>query len=238
MQGQDPRTITSSSRPNISIRGRSSRPSVPFWDKTINIKTYGHDGQTDENCRGGSCRRLYANGLRGGRNLSDGLRRGTFQNPGARCGACRHFEVQDLRGWSGARTTATANWRTFSRPSTSTISTPTTTTTTSRFQLTNGKFTTDGPEQNDRQTNSYACSTPLDLAAIDFDYLQKIGEKADALVMSDEEGKKLTLKSAGMFRFRVWPVSLSNVDRWNRSEEYRAESQQMQVQFELNYVDE
>lgn len=106
------------------------------------------------------------------------------------------------------------------------------------FQLTNGKFETDGPEQNDRQTNSYACSTPLDLAAIDFDYLQKIGEKADALVMSDEEGKKLTLKSAGMFRFRVWPVSLSNVDRWNRSEEYRAESQQMQVQFELNYVDE
>lgn len=56
--------------------------------------------------------------------------------------------------------------------------------------------------------------------------------------MSDEEGKTLTLKSAGMFRFRVWPVSLSNVDRWNRSEEYRAESQQMQVQFELNYVDE
>ena len=28
------------------------------------------------------------------------------------------------------------------------------------------------------------------------------------------------------------------VDRWNRSEEYRAESQQLQVQFELNYVDE
>ena len=28
------------------------------------------------------------------------------------------------------------------------------------------------------------------------------------------------------------------VDRWNRSEEYRAESKQMQVQFELNYVDE
>ena len=26
------------------------------------------------------------------------------------------------------------------------------------FQLTDGKFTTDGPEQNDRQTNSYACS--------------------------------------------------------------------------------
>ena len=106
------------------------------------------------------------------------------------------------------------------------------------FQLTNGKFETDGPEQNDRQTNSYACSTPLDLAAIDFDYLQKIGEAADALVMSDEEGKKLTLKSAGMFRFRVWPVSLSNVDRWKRSEEFREESQQLQVQFELNYVDE
>ena len=79
------------------------------------------------------------------------------------------------------------------------------------FQLTNGKFTTDGPEQDDRQTNSYACSTPLDLAAIDFDYLQKIGEKADALVMSDEKGKHLTLKSAGIFRFQVWPVSLSNV---------------------------
>ena len=26
------------------------------------------------------------------------------------------------------------------------------------FQLTDGKFTTDGPEQSDRQTNSYACS--------------------------------------------------------------------------------
>ena len=106
------------------------------------------------------------------------------------------------------------------------------------FQLTNGKFTTDGPEKDDRPNYSYACTTPLSLNAIDFDYLQKIGEKADALVMSDEEGKTLTLKSAGMFRFRVWPVSLSNVDRWNRSEEYRAESQQMQVQFELNYVDE
>ena len=106
------------------------------------------------------------------------------------------------------------------------------------FQLTNGKFTTDGPEQDDRQINSYACSTPLSLDAIDFDYLQKIGEKADSLVMSDEEGKHLTLKSAGMFRFRVWPVSLSNVDRWHRSEAYRAESEQMQVQFELNYVDE
>lgn len=106
------------------------------------------------------------------------------------------------------------------------------------FQLTNGKFTTDGPEQNDRRTNSYACSTPLNLDAIDFDYIQKIGEAADALVMSDEEGKNLTLKSAGMFRFRVWPVSLSDVERWNRSEEFRAESKQRQVQFELNYVDE
>ena len=106
------------------------------------------------------------------------------------------------------------------------------------FQLTNGKFTTDGPEQDDRQINSYACSTPLSLDAIDFDYLQKIGEKADSLVMSDEEGKHLTLKSAGMFRFRVWPVSLCNVVRWNRSEKYRAESEQMQVQFKLNNVDE
>lgn len=106
------------------------------------------------------------------------------------------------------------------------------------FQLTNGKFTTDGPEKDDRPNYSYACTTPLSLNAIDFDYLQKIGEKADSLVMSDEEGKHLTLKSAGIFRFQVWPVSLSNVDRWNRSEEYRAESKQMQVQFELNYVDE
>ena len=91
------------------------------------------------------------------------------------------------------------------------------------FQLTNGKFTTDGPEKDDRPNYSYACTTPLSLNAIDFDYLQKIGEKADSLVMSDEEGKHLTLKSAGIFRFQVWPVSLSNVDRWNRSEEYRAE---------------
>lgn len=106
------------------------------------------------------------------------------------------------------------------------------------FQLTNGKFTTDGPEKDDRPNYSYACSTPLNLDDIDFDYLQKIGEKADSLVMSDEEGKHLTLKSAGIFRFQVWPVSLSNVDRWNRSEEYRAESGQLQVQFELNYVDE
>lgn len=106
------------------------------------------------------------------------------------------------------------------------------------FQLTNGKFTTDGPKQDDRPNYSYACTTPLSLNAIDFDYLQKIGEKADSLVMSDEEGKHLTLKSAGIFRFQAWPVSLSNVDRWNRSEEYRAESKQMQVQFELNYVDE
>ena len=106
------------------------------------------------------------------------------------------------------------------------------------YQLTDGKFTTDGPEQNNGELRATGGRAPLSLDAIDFDYIQKIGEKADALVMADEEGKKLTLKSAGMFRFRVWPVSLSNVERWNRSEEFRAESQQLQVQFELNYVDE
>lgn len=105
------------------------------------------------------------------------------------------------------------------------------------FRHTDGKFTTDGPEQDDRRINSYVCTTPLSLDAINFDYLQKIGEKADELVMSDEEGKKLTLKSAGMFRFRMWPVSLSDVDRWNRSEAYREETKELRVQFELNYVD-
>ena len=55
--------------------------------------------------------------------------------------------------------------------------------------------------------------------------------------MSDEEGKNLTLKSAGIFRFRVWPVMLREVDRWNRSEEFREESKHLEVQFELNYVD-
>lgn len=106
------------------------------------------------------------------------------------------------------------------------------------FQLTDGKFTTDGPQQNDRRTYSYECTMPLDLDAIDFDYIQKIGNAADELVMVDEEGQNLTLKSAGMFRFRVWPVSLSDVDRWNSSEEFRDESEQLLVQFELNYVDE
>lgn len=105
------------------------------------------------------------------------------------------------------------------------------------FQLTDGKFTTDGPKQDDRQTYSYECSTPLSLDAINFDYIQKIGEGADSLVMSDEEGKNLTLKSAGIFRFRVWPVMLREVDRWNRNEEFREESKQLEVQFELNYVD-
>ena len=105
------------------------------------------------------------------------------------------------------------------------------------FQLTDGKFTTDGPKQDDRQTYSYECSTPLSLDAINFDYIQKIGEGADSLVMSDEEGKNLTLKSAGIFRFRVWPVMLREVDRWNRSEEFREESKHLEVQFELNYVD-
>ena len=62
------------------------------------------------------------------------------------------------------------------------------------FQLTDGKFTTDGPKQDDRQTYSYECSTPLSLDAINFDYIQKIGEGADSLVMSDEDGKNLTLK--------------------------------------------
>ena len=104
-------------------------------------------------------------------------------------------------------------------------------------QLTDGKFTTDGPKQDDRQTYSYECSTPLSLDAINFDYIQKIGEGADSLVMSDEEGKNLTLKSAGIFRFRVWPVMLREVDRWNRSEEFREESKHLEVQFELNYVD-
>ena len=106
------------------------------------------------------------------------------------------------------------------------------------FTLTDGQFVTDGPKKSDRQYNSYECSTPLDLEAINLEYLKKICEEAEAMVKADEQGQKLTLRSAGMFRFRVWPVSLSNVDRWNRSEEYRAESQQLQVQFELNYVDE
>ena len=55
---------------------------------------------------------------------------------------------------------------------------------------------------------------------------------------SDEEGKELSLKSVEMFRFRVWPVMLREVDRWNRSEEFCEESKQLEVQFEFNYIDE
>ncbi|MEI2986664.1 MAG: hypothetical protein V8T61_06505 [Alistipes inops] len=57
-------------------------------------------------------------------------------------------------------------------------------------------------------------------------------------MMADEEGKKLTLKSAGMFRFRVWPVSLSNVDCWNRSEEFPCRVAAAAGAVPANYVDE
>ena len=91
--------------------------------------------------------------------------------------------------WSGARTTVTANWRTSSRISTVYYLDADNNDYYLSFQLTNGKFTTDGPEQDDRQTNSYACSTPLDLAAIDFDYLQKIGEKGGCAGYVRREGQ-------------------------------------------------
>lgn len=58
------------------------------------------------------------------------------------------------------------------------------------------------------------------------------------MVKADEQGQKLTLRSAGMFRFRVWPVLLRETDRWNRSEEFREESKQLEVDFEFNFVDE
>lgn len=73
------------------------------------------------------------------------------------------------------------------------------------FTLTDGQFVTDGPKKSDRQYNSYECSTPLDLEAINLEYLKKICEEAEAMVKADEQGQKLTLRSAGMFRFRVWP---------------------------------
>ena len=106
------------------------------------------------------------------------------------------------------------------------------------FLLTGGKFTTDGPKKSDRRTYSYECSTPLNLDAIDFEYLEKITEGAVSIVQSDEKGQRLSLKSAEMFRFRNWPVMLREVDRWNRSEEFREESKQLEVQFEFNYINE
>lgn len=106
------------------------------------------------------------------------------------------------------------------------------------FTLTDGQFVTDGPKKSDRQYNSYECSTPLDLEAINLEYLKKICEEAEAMVKADEQGQKLTLRSAGMFRFRVWPVLLRETDRWNRSEEFREESKQLEVDFEFNFVDE
>lgn len=106
------------------------------------------------------------------------------------------------------------------------------------FRFTDGKFTTDGPKKSDRQSYSYECSTALDLDAINFEYLKRITEGAVSIVQSDEEGKELSLKSAEMFRFRVWPVMLREVDRWNRSEEFCEESKQLEVQFEFNYIDE
>lgn len=105
------------------------------------------------------------------------------------------------------------------------------------FTLTDGQFVTDGPKKSDRQYNSYECSTPLDLEAINLEYLKKICEEAEAMVKADEQGQKLTLRSAGMFRFRVWPVLLRETDRWNRSEEFREESKQLEVDFEFNFVD-
>lgn len=93
-------------------------------------------------------------------------------------------------------------------------------------------------QKSDRQYNSYECSTPLDLEAINLEYLKKICEEAEAMVKADEQGQKLTLRSAGMFRFRVWPVLLRETDRWNRSEEFREESKQLEVDFEFNFVDE
>ena len=100
------------------------------------------------------------------------------------------------------------------------------------------QFTTDGPKKSDRRTYSYECSTPLNLDAINFEYLEKITEGAVSIVQSDEKGQRLSLKSAEMFRFRNWPVMLREVDRWNRSEEFREESKQLEVQFEFNYINE
>lgn len=105
------------------------------------------------------------------------------------------------------------------------------------FRLTDGKFTTDGPKKSDRQSYSYECSTVLDLDAINFEYLKRITEGAVSIVQSDEEGKELSLKSAEMFRFCVWPVMLREVDCWTRSEEFREDSKQLEVQFEFNYID-
>ena len=79
---------------------------------------------------------------------------------------------------------------------------------------------------------------PLNLDAINFEYLEKITEGAVSIVQSDEKGQRLSLKSAEMFRFRNWPVMLREVDRWNRSEEFREESKQLEVQFEFNYINE
>lgn len=99
-----------------------------------------------------------------------------------------------------------------------------------------GDFKAEEPSKNNRQTYAYEQSAALNLNAIDATKLQKWGEEGNNLLQAEEEGDQYELKSVENYTFYTLPVGLNNVERWNRDESYKADSQKQYAYFSLNYT--
>lgn len=99
-----------------------------------------------------------------------------------------------------------------------------------------GDFKADEPSKSKRQTYAYEPTATLDLNAIDAAKLQKWGEEGNNLLQAEEEGDQYELKSVENYTFYTLPVGLNDVERWNRDESYKADSQKQYAYFSLNYT--
>ena len=98
-------------------------------------------------------------------------------------------------------------------------------------------FVAGEPRKSNRKINSYELSTPHDLDAISYDFIHRMADSADSLVVAQPDGEFYELKSVEMFSFGVDPVDLDYVDGWHRRDEAsRKEYERLNVSFQLNYI--
>lgn len=99
-----------------------------------------------------------------------------------------------------------------------------------------GDFKADEPSKSKTATYAYEQSAALDLNALDAMKLQKWGEEGNSLLQAEEDGDQYELKSVENYTFYTLPVGLNEVERWNRDESYKADSQKQYAYFSLNYT--
>lgn len=99
-----------------------------------------------------------------------------------------------------------------------------------------GDFEASEPQKGSRKIYAYEQSTAVNLDSISATALQKLSEEAHNLLSAEEDGDQYELKSVENYTFYTFPVELDQVDRWTRSDSYKADSRKLHLYFSLNYT--